>query len=193
MKIGIDLDGVIFDSETELRVYSEIYEVDELHRNSIKDNTMLMFQDRYMWTKEETDDFINKYHKKALKESKYLPGAQTVLKLLKMQGHELIVITARGIIDDTVIDITKERLKEDGLDIFDKYYYQRKDKEKVCKEEKIDIMIDDYAENCKVMQNEKIKTIYFKSSASPEVEENEYLKTLHNWGEVYRYIKELEK
>lgn len=38
MRIGIDLDGVVFDSEKMYRVFSELYEVQDLKRNSIIDN-----------------------------------------------------------------------------------------------------------------------------------------------------------
>ena len=34
MKIGIDLDGVVFDSEKEFRVYSELYDMLDLKQNS---------------------------------------------------------------------------------------------------------------------------------------------------------------
>ena len=37
MKIGIDLDGVVFDSEKDFRVYSELYDLLELKINSKKD------------------------------------------------------------------------------------------------------------------------------------------------------------
>lgn len=36
MKIGIDLDGVIFDSEKEFRVYSELYDLLDL-KNLMKE------------------------------------------------------------------------------------------------------------------------------------------------------------
>ena len=32
MKIGIDLDGVVFDSEKEFRVYSELYDMLDLNK-----------------------------------------------------------------------------------------------------------------------------------------------------------------
>ena len=50
MKIGIDLDGVIFDSEKEFRVYSELYDMIDLKQNSKLDNKELKFQDRFKWT-----------------------------------------------------------------------------------------------------------------------------------------------
>ena len=38
LKIGIDLDGVVFDSERIFRVYAELYDILELHQNGIIDN-----------------------------------------------------------------------------------------------------------------------------------------------------------
>ena len=37
------------------------------------------------------------------------------------------------------------------------------------------------------------KTIYLKDAPSFDIKENEYLKVLYNWGEIYRYINEIEK
>lgn len=193
MKIGIDLDGVVFDSEKIYRVYSELYDLLELKQNSKIDNEELRFQDRFAWTEEQTEKFWELYVRKVLKETDYMPGAKTVLKMLKEDGHELIVITARGGTYKEAIDITEERLKEDGLDIFDKYYWAVDDKSKVCVNENVDIMIDDFYKICQSIADCKIKTIYLKDAPSKELEENEYIKTLYNWGEIYRYIKELEK
>lgn len=47
MKISIDLDGVIFDSEKEFRVYSELYDMIDLKQNSKLDNKELKFQDKF--------------------------------------------------------------------------------------------------------------------------------------------------
>ena len=46
MKIGVDLDGVIFDSEKEYRVYSELYDIIELKQNNKVNNQEIKFQDR---------------------------------------------------------------------------------------------------------------------------------------------------
>ena len=37
MRIGIDLDGVVFDSETTFRTYEEIYDIDRLKGNNLID------------------------------------------------------------------------------------------------------------------------------------------------------------
>ena len=192
MKIGIDLDGVIFDSEKEFRVYSELYDKIDLKRNSKVDNRELKFQDRFQWTKEETEGFLEKYHKQIIEESNYMPGVKRILKLLKEEGHSLLLITARGGLNKDMIKITEERLKENGMDIFDKYYWATENKDEVCQRENIDIMIDDSCKNCENIANSKIKTIYLKDAPSYNLEENKYIKVLYNWGEIYRYIKEIE-
>jgi hypothetical protein len=104
----------------------------------------------------------------------------------------LIIITARGGLIKQMKNAAEERLNEKDL-IFDKYYWAIRDKNEICKQEKIDIMIDDYYKTCKQISDEKIKTLYLRESASYELEENEYLKEVHNWGEIYRYIHELEE
>ena len=193
MKIGIDLDGVVFDSEKEYRVYSELYDVRDLKKNSKINNQELKFQKRFRWTEEEIQGFIEKYHKQIVVESNYMPGAKEVLKLLKAEGHLLVLITARGGINKDMIKITEERFKNEGMEIFDKFYWATENKDEVCVKEHIDIMIDDSYDKCKSIAKSKIKTIYLKDAPSYDLEENDYIKVLYNWGEIYRYIKELEK
>ncbi len=43
MKIGIDLDGVVIDSETTFRTYEEIYEL--LHLQENQEDVFLIFSD----------------------------------------------------------------------------------------------------------------------------------------------------
>ena len=192
MRIGIDLDGVIFDSEKEFRVYSELYDMIDLKQNSKTDNRKLKFQDRFQWSEKQTKDFLKKYHKQIIEESNFIPGVKRILKLLKEDGHSLILITARGGLNKDMIRITEKRLKENGMYIFDKYYWATENKEEVCQKENIDIMIDDFCKNCENIANSKIKTIYLKDAPSYDLEENKYIKVLYNWGEIYRYIKEIE-
>ena len=192
MRIGIDLDGVVFDSEKEFRVYSEIFDMIDLKQNSKTDNRKLKFQDRFQWSEKQTKDFLKKYHKQIIEESNFIPGVKRILKLLKEDGHSLILITARGGLNKDMIRITEERLKENEMYIFDKYYWATENKEEVCKKENIDIMIDDFCKNCESIANSKIKTIYLKDAPSYDLEENKYIKVLYNWGEIYRYINEIE-
>ena len=120
MKIGVDLDGVVFDSEKEWRINQELYDIFDLKRNSKIDNKDISWEKRFDWTDEERKGFIEKYHKKIIEKSNLMPGAKRILKLLKEDGHDLILITARGGINKNMIKLTEEVLKENDLDIFSK-------------------------------------------------------------------------
>lgn len=58
MKIGIDLDGVVIDSEETFRTYEEIFDIDILKGNNLVDREEPKFQARYHWTKEQEKVFI---------------------------------------------------------------------------------------------------------------------------------------
>ena len=193
MKIGLDLDGVVFDSEKYFRVYAELYDILELHQNGIIDNREVRFQERYNWDKKTIDSFMNKYMFKIIKKCNLVPGAKEVIKLLKDEGHELIIITARGGITQgsEYIKLTEDILKNNDMYIFDKYIWAADSKCEACVNEKLDIMIEDSDKNCKLISDKKIRTLYFKDAPNFEVQENEYLKTVYNWGEIYRYIQEV--
>lgn len=96
MKIGIDLDGVVIDRETTFRTYEEIFDIDNVKGNNLVNREEPKFQARYHWTEEQEKEFIEKYFLTVSKESNLMSGFIGVYRLLKKQGHEFVVITARG-------------------------------------------------------------------------------------------------
>ena len=96
MKIGIDLDGVVIDSETTFRTYEEIFDIDILKGNNLINKKEPKFQARYNWTNEQEKEFIEKYFMTVSKESNLMSGFVGIYNLLKEQGHQFVVITARG-------------------------------------------------------------------------------------------------
>lgn len=67
MKIGIDLDGVVIDSETTFRTYEEIFDLDVLKENNLINREEPKFQARYNWNEEQQKEFIEKYFLKVAK------------------------------------------------------------------------------------------------------------------------------
>lgn len=191
MKIGIDLDGVVIDSETTFRTYEEIYDIDTLKGNNLINREEPKFQSRYNWAEEQEKDFIQKYFLRVSKESNLMSGFIGVYNLLREQGHEFVVITARGGFIKEMKDDAIRLLDENNIK-FDKYYWHVKDKLQVCKEENVDIMIDDDWKIIKNLADNQVKTIYFRDTNLKRLEENEYVKEVNNWGDVYRYIKGME-
>lgn len=192
MKIGIDLDGVVIDSEQTFRVFEEIYDVDTLKGNNLIDIEEPKFQSRYNWTKEQEEVFIKKYFMKVSKESTLMAGFKEVYNLLKNQGLEFVVITARGNFIEEMKDDAERLLEENNL-YFDKYFWKVDDKLEVCKNENIDIMIDDDWRIIKKLAENNIKTLYFRDTNLKVLEENKYIKEVNNWGQVYRFIKDINK
>ena len=191
MKIGIDLDGVVIDSETTFRTYEEIFDIDVLKGNHLINKEEPKFQARYNWTNEQEKEFIEKYFLIVSKESNLMSGFIGIYKLLKEQGHEFVVITARGGFVKEMKDDAIRLLEENNIK-FDKYYWNVDDKLEICKKEKVDIMIDDDWKIIKRLADNEVKTLYFRDTNLMKMEENQYIKEVNNWGEIYRYIKEMQ-
>ncbi len=53
-----------------------------------------------------------------------------------------------------------------------------------------------YADDWKIIKklaDNKVNTLYFRDTNLVKLEESRYIKEVNNWGEIYRYIKEMEK
>ena len=187
-KIAIDLDGVVFDSETLYRVYTEIYDVDNFKKDSLVDNSQRIYQKRYNWSKEENDKFYNLYSGEILKSANVMTGADIVLKKLNID-YEIIVVTSRS---DEEIEYAKEFFDKIGLNNI-KVYNNQISKIDVFLEEKVDYIIDDDKDICERASVNSITALYFKNAAQGLVNENNYLKIVNNWGEIYKFIKLGEK
>ena len=188
MKIGIDIDGVILDYQRVLNTYGDLYDFIELKKDGIVSKNELYLRKKYNWTDEERMDFVNKYFLKLSKQTPLIPGAKDVINMLKNEGNELIIISARGGMIEEMKNVAINKFEKEGLS-FDKYYWKQEDKLDVAKKEKIDVMIDDSYDVCKKLSSNGIKTIYFREKDMKKLEENENLNEVSNWGEIYRYIK----
>ena len=190
MKIGLDLDGVVIDSEKTFRTYEEIFDIDALKTNNLINREEPKFQERYNWTDEQEKEFIQKYFMTVSKESNLMSGFLGTYRLLKEQGHEFVVITARGGFIKEMKDDALRLLEENGVK-FDKYYWKMNDKLDVCKKEKIELMIDDDWRIIKKLSENKIKTLYFRDTNLKRLEESKYIKEVNNWGDIYRYLNKI--
>lgn len=96
MNIGIDIDGVILDSEKVFRTVADLYNTIELNDRAIRAYDEPRVQEKYNWTDEEIQEFADKYFIECSKISNFMPCVKEVLNMLKLEGHNLIIITARG-------------------------------------------------------------------------------------------------
>ena len=190
-KIGIDLDGVIFDTERYFRFYADIWDIKHHGLDNVVDEKQVRFQERYNWSKEEIEDFYSSVVFDLEENSGFIPGAKEVLKYLKDQGYELYIITARGFFSKKQEEITMRLLKEVNLDIFEEYIFKVKSKKDIILEKNIDYMIEDNIDICKEIKD-ICKTIYFKDAYTYELEDKDVY-TVLGWHEIYRYFKKIEE
>lgn len=186
----MDLDGVVFDSETTFRTYEEVFDI-ERNQNKLVDRSEPKYQNRYSWNKAETEEF-QKYYLEVSQNSPLMPGFKKIYALLKKQGVELIVISARGLGGDgadlqCMEDDAKRILEENNI-VFDKYYWKQVDKLEACQNESLDIMIDDDYKIVDKLSSHNIKTLYYRAANLKKLEENEYVTEVNNWGDIYRII-----
>jgi len=188
MRIGIDLDGVVFDSETTFRTYEEIFDITILKSNNLVNRKEPKYQQRYNWTKEQEKEFVDRYYMRISKESGLMSGFKAVYSLLRDNANiELIVITARGLTLPEMKDDAQRVLDENNIK-FDKYFWSVKDKVDICKKEKIDLMIDDDWRIIKAMAKNNIKSLYFRDTNLRKLKKSKIITEVNNWGDVYRYI-----
>lgn len=190
MRIGIDLDGVVFDSENYFRACSELFDIKINGKGMVSPNE-LKAQHRYDWDKTNLHKFLSEYVVKGEEISPTMPLAKEVIDMLKKDGHTLITITSRGCIDGKEIEVTKERLNKAGIS-FDKEYYSITNKLEICKKENIDLMIDDLYDTIKLIAENNIKCLYFRAVGIKKYE-HENIQEVHNWGEIYRKIREINE
>ena len=70
---------------------------------------------------------------------------------------------------------------------YDKLIVNARDKAKVCKEQGVDLFIDDKLSNCMEVSNENIITIRITNYT----DKHQDIINKKNWKEIYEYIKQL--
>ncbi len=193
MIIGIDIDGIILDFERTMRTYAELYDFLILRKNGIKHINEFDYLKRYDWTEEEKQKFIDQYLIFAtLNKTPLIPLVKEMLELFIIEGYQFVFITKRGILRKETKEAIIKVFKNNNLPI-NNIYWSIKDKVSKCIELKVDFMIEDNPSICKLLQSNKIRTIYFRDKDSEKILENEYLKEVSNIGEIIRYIFSFNK
>ena len=186
MKIGIDIDDTMTNTFDYLMPYiSEFFEVDidYLKENNISYST---FPEKM---KKRELEFAKKYYDIVIPNTPFKTGVSENIKKIKSLGNEIIIITAR---DKTLYTdeykTTIEELKNNNI-FYDKLICNF-DKSKVCKEEKIDLFIDDSISNCNKVAQLGIQTILFNSKSNINIKTN--LNRVNSWYELYEIIKNMD-
>ena len=190
MVIAIDLDGVVFDSEEYYRTYAHLYDIKNV-KNGLLNTEEMNVHDRHGWDKQTADDFYAKYTAEVLNNAPVKPGAKYVLNELKKLGYKLVCITLRGYYRECEIEITERRLKEENI-IFDKIIYNQHNKLAACKEEGVNLIVDDNHNTMMLLSENGIKCLHFRGAGLKKVERQNVIE-VQNWGQVLEEILRLNK
>lgn len=188
MKIGLDIDGIILDFERTMRTYAELYDLLILRKNGVKNSRQFDYLKRYDWTDEEKKNFIDRYLVYAtINSTPLVPLVKEMLELFQLEGYEFLFITARGLLKKETKEAVIQVFQKNNIPI-DNIYWGVKDKVSKCDELGIDIMIEDNPSTCKLLRDNKIKTLYFRDKDNEKVQNDEFLTEVSNVGEICRYI-----
>lgn len=179
MKLGIDIDDVLVDTSKLMLDYIKsinnnediLNHMEEIMRGEIPDSIV--------------SKFINGNIVNILDNVQLKQNAKKVLEKLE-KNNEIVFITSRG---DKKIkgteEITLNYLKKNNI-AYKKIIFNAYNKAKICKENNIDILIDDSVKLCEEAQKEGIKTILFTSIVNKNKQTN--IKRVNNWLELEKII-----
>ena len=186
MRIGIDIDDTITDSwKFLIPHFTELYDIPE---SELAKSLPYYRSVENLVTKEEYFRNLRELADKLMLEVPLKPKAFEYLTKLHDEGHKLIFITARGIEYDNPYRITKNYLKKMHIP-YDIIIVSAHDKSISCREEQIDLFIDDSLIHCQEVADAGFKTILFENSYNMHDQTFPHVKS---WEEAYNYINEVK-
>lgn len=195
MKIGIDIDNVISNFNEELLKEYIIHDKELRNTGIINENAKYIRNGMFDWNDKEESDFYHNNIERIAKSLGIIDGAKKYIDKLKEDGHSIFIITGRnnGEYSDPY-NMTKKWLDKfdiyyDKLILTNAYKNDKHGKTEKCKENNVDIMIDDSVHICTDCSQNGITTLlmdtpYNKTANIPRV---------HNWKEIYDYISSYKK
>lgn len=196
MNIGIDIDNTITEVQNKLNKATYDYAI-KLGKNienadnpleNIKNNKDT-YKKKFQFSYDELKYFLKNIQEEITNKAKPRENAVEVINRLKKEGHKIYIITARDSeFHDNPYLLSKNWLDKNNIE-YDQIIVNAREKGIVCKNENIDLFIDDQLNNCLDALKEGIKVIRI----SNEICNNKDIVDLNSWTQIYKYIGELNK
>ncbi len=177
MRIGIDIDDTI----TKTHEYV-IY---------LKKKHLPEYNPYELLPDEIFKSFIDKYERDIHQNVELKNGVKEALDYIHEKGHKIIILSSRGSFYKT---ITEDTAYQDSYDYFiknklhfDKLYTNLKEKTEICKENKIDLFIDDNIKVCQSVEDAGIRVIKMFREDDKESD----FEIAKNWQDIIKIIKEM--
>ncbi len=195
MKIGIDIDNTITEVQEELNNAAYEYAIKlgkniNNAENSFEDikNNVDTYKKKFQFSYDELKYFLKNIQEEITNNAVPREKVVEVISKLKKLDHKIYIITARDSeFHDDPYNLSKNWLDKNNIE-YDKLIVNAREKAPVCKDEKIDLFIDDQSNNCLDIAKIGIKTIRL----SNDKKKYKDIITFENWDEIYNYITEME-
>lgn len=195
MKIGIDIDNTITEVQEELNNAAYEYAIKlgkniNNAENSFEDikNNRDTYKKKFQFSYDELKYFLKNIQEEITNNAVPREKVVEVISKLKKLDHKIYIITARDSeFHDDPYNLSKNWLDKNNIE-YDKLIVNAREKAPVCKDEKIDLFIDDQLNNCLDIAKIGIKTIRL----SNDKKKYKDIITFENWDEIYNYITEME-
>ena len=199
MKIGIDIDDVLTNTSEMLVTYAQLFSIEDLEKNGYigKENVYKIvngdtIEKNMNWNKEQVDKFKKKYHEYILSNCNIKPLAKETVDKLISERHEIHFVTARNKLGDLISDsykVSEELLSKNKIQYY-KLVTECSDKLSYCKENNIDVFIDDKLETCKSIATSKTKALLMNGPHNVNLDEGSITR-VYSWADIYYQIRRL--
>lgn len=196
MRIGIDIDNTLNKVQDKLNKAAFDYAISlgkkiDNYDNPLEDikNNGDTYKKKFQFSYEELKYFLKEIQEDITNNALPRENVKEVIDKLKEDRHEIYIVTAR----DSEFHDDPYKLSKDWLDknniYYDRLIVNAREKASVCKNENIDLFIDDQLNNCLSVANVGINTIMITDIIYNYNE----ITQLQNWNEIYNYINEMEQ
>ena len=187
MNIGLDIDNVITDFDKSILKY--FLKEDKLKRNNgiINPKPSHINCGMFDWSEEEVKEFYNKNMEKIATEFNIRKYARNVINQLLKDGHEIFLISHRSQPHyKNPQQTTLDWLKKKKINYTKLVLSKLPDKTAECLKYKIDILVDDRVDQCKLMKNRGINVLLMLTRYNKYAKKD--LPYVKSWLELYKEI-----
>lgn len=201
MVIGIDIDDTLTNTSELLLAYAQKYDYEVLKRKYSLDKNKVysiinggQLEYGMNWTTDEANDFKELFHSQVLENAPIKPFAKEIIDKLIEEGNQIIFVTARNNEGDRIRDsyqISKNLLDKNDIK-YHKIITECSDKLFVCRENNIDLFIDDKIETCIELKDGKINTLLMNTPFNNQLDEKNIVRVF-SWIDLYYKVQELKE
>lgn len=203
MRIGVDIDGVLNYNDRINLEYGSKFCV-ETGKGGVKKIDAYSLREAFGWDEETRDEYWYKYGKYQVMICPATLNAAEVIRKLRAEGHEIWIITGRSDNDERLEGMpeglgweamTRNWLAENGIE-YDAIYFGRQqtpptDKGTFCRENEVDIMVEDLPSYLECFDAET-KVFIYDHPYNRKVE-LENAERVYTWYDIYSKVKEMEE